>query len=458
MLLALVAAEITCSLESNMITSAIATLYRQYGDPVMVNWLVTAFTLTATASAAICGRLGDMFGRRRVVLILLAVAVVGSLISALADNLWVIVAGRGLQGVTMAILPLGYGILRENMTSEASITRGVAMLGACYSVCSGLAFLIGGFVVDYLPWQALFAITVVTALLSIGLVVAFVPAAQAYRERALRIDWLGAVLLAAGTGGALLGFTFLSSVQKGLAWGLIFAGILMLTVWVWHELRTPEPLIDIRLFTNRTILLGNLAVFFTALGPMMFPLVMMPMFQQPLWTGVGFGLAAATTGLIKLPGSGINFLSAIWGGSIAVRIGIRKVLIFGAFAMLIGWLFTAFNHHSLVVTSLMMLFVLGPGATLIFALGPRIIMQVAPADRVSEATGLTQVVRAMGQAISSQMTAYILATSMVVAADGHARYPSDSAYTATYLVLALCSLVTLVLLFAIPRLSKDQAE
>src|SRR5690606_8318103 len=155
---ALVSAELVCSLESGMIYVAISGLYEQYGDPVAVGWLLTAFTLTAAASAAVAGRLGDLYGRRRVMLWMLAIAFSGSLLSATHPDLDWIIAGRAIQGVSMAILPLGFGILRENV-DERHLGLGVSIIGATYTVGGGIGVIIGGVVVDNWHWQGLFHIS-----------------------------------------------------------------------------------------------------------------------------------------------------------------------------------------------------------------------------------------------------------------------------------------------------------
>src|SRR5690606_29382715 len=97
-------------------------------------------------------RLGDLFGRRRVLLIMLGVAVIGSLISAFSANLTLITFGRVLQGASMAVLPLAFGILRENCP-EKQLNVGVGILGGTFSIGVGLGAILGGYIVDNAPWQ-----------------------------------------------------------------------------------------------------------------------------------------------------------------------------------------------------------------------------------------------------------------------------------------------------------------
>lgn len=124
-------AELTCSLESNMIYVILSPLYEEYGDPVLVNWMLTAFMLTSFGAAAIVGRLGDVFGRRRMMMVMLVVAAFGSMLSALSNDLIIVIVGRAFQGATMGILPLCYGVLPGLRRGPRDEGYHVARRGLC---------------------------------------------------------------------------------------------------------------------------------------------------------------------------------------------------------------------------------------------------------------------------------------------------------------------------------------
>src|SRR5205814_2976814 len=142
-ILPLVLAELTCALESNMLYSALSSFYKIFNDPAGVGWLITAFLLMSAAAAAVCGRLGDLFGRSRVLIIMLGIALTGSVMSALAPSLGWIVAGRTLQGASMAILPLCFGVVRENLPPQR-VAFAVGVLGGTYTVGCAIGYVLGG--------------------------------------------------------------------------------------------------------------------------------------------------------------------------------------------------------------------------------------------------------------------------------------------------------------------------
>lgn len=453
LLAALMAAELTCSLESNMIYVALSPLYEEYGDPVLVNWMLTAFMLTSFASAAVVGRLGDVFGRRRLMITMLVVATAGSLLSALSHDLMVVIIGRALQGATMGILPLSYGLLRQNC-DEDQTTRGIALLGAVYVVGSGSGMILGGLIVDLFNWQWIFVVSAGMSVIALVLVLLFVPRVAASASRGA-MDVLGLVLFMAAIGAILLALSWPTGIAGDPAFPrvLLIAGIATALVWVRHELRHPVPFIDIRLLLERPILLANLCIFFTAIGPMMHPIIIMPFLQQPIWTGAGLGLPASSVGLLKLPAMGVQFLVLIACGYIATRYSTRVVLIGAGIGLLAGWLVMIVTHDSLLLVGVLYALLLAPGSVVMFAMIPRLIMASVPEQRTSEATGLTQSIRALGQTLSSQLMGFILASSMISDSSITGAFPTDAAYTLAFLAMAVLSLAALLTLLALRRRS-----
>lgn len=458
LVIALAAAELTCSLESGMIYVVLSPLHEEYGDPVRIGWLVTGFTLASAAAAALCGRLGDLFGRRRLLLIMLVTAFAGSALSGLAGNLDLVIVGRALQGASTAILPLCFGLLRENC-EPAQVTKGVALMGGTYSIGSGLGLVIGGVIVDTLYWQWIFACSSAAALLAILLVLRFVPKSPSSHDGG-KLDIWGGILFAPAVAMVLLAITLASSGgwTDRTAQLLALGGLAMLALWVWHELRQEKPLIDVRLLKDPRIMFANLCMFFTSAGPMLFPLVVMPLLQQPTWTGVGFGVAATLAAFIKLPANFSSALAVVFAGQAATRFGTRLVLAWCAGFLALGWASMVFFSSSLVFVAAMMLICLAPAVAILFSMIPRIVMEAAPEDRTSEATGLTQVVRAVGQATASQVLASILATSMVTAPGISGALPDRTAFMRTFIYMGGFSVLAMLTLIALGYWQRRRAE
>jgi MFS family permease len=455
MFAALVSAELTCSLESGMIYVAMSGLYEQYGDPVSVGWLLTAFTLTAAASAAVSGRLGDLFGRRRVMLIMLVIAFTGSMLSALHSELEWIIAGRAIQGVSMAILPLGFGILRENL-DERHLGLGVSLIGATYTVGGGIGVIIGGLVVDFWHWQGLFFISAGMALFSICFVLAVIPPSKPTSDES-GLDIIGGVLFAPAVAIVLYGLVE----GAGNGWTpvtlcLVAGGIALLAFWAWYELRHPNPLIDIRLLGRSQVRLANLNIFAISLGPLLGPAIYLPFLQQPVWTGIGFGITATMAAIVKIPANVLASIAALGSGAVSKRVPVRTLMIISAVASLVGWAGLAGVHSNFWLSVSMIVILIVPAGSVLLVLTPQLVIGAVPEARTSEATGLTQVVRAFSKAVGLQVIALGLASAQVSSSDGTTTFPGPSGYILVFLACAALSAWSLILMLRLPRPDKGQ--
>ena len=450
-LVVLVVAELVSGVESSMLYTAVATLYRIYGDPVGVGWIITSFLLVSAAAAAVCGRLGDLYGRRRLLIAMLALSAVGSMISAVATSLEVVIMGRAVQGAAAAILPLCYGLAKEHLPTQR-VSLGIGVVAGTASLSAGIGYLLGGMVVDRMPWQALFQITTVLALVAIVVVVIGLPRDKP-RARRSRIDLLGGVLFVP----AITGLLF--AVTRSRDWGwqdartlsLLVGSVLLLAYWARYESRHPEPLIDVRLLAQRQIALANIGFALVALGAIQSAQVLLTLMQQPIWTLVGLGASATLAGLLKAPASVLGSFAAVASGHLSSKRGGRVAMLIGTLVMAISWAVLTIEHSTVWGVALGAAVVL-MSTSVIYAAVPSLIVEVAPADRVSEATGLSAVVRAAFGAVGSQAIAIMLASStMSNPARGAGVFPTEQAYGWVFASATACSLLAFVVAWYLPR-------
>jgi MFS family permease len=448
----LIIAELTSAFEASMIYAALSGLHRIYGDPLLVGWLITGFLLVSAGAAAICGRLGDLFGRRTVLLWMLVFSALGSALSAWATSLEWIIVGRAIQGMSAAILPLCFGLVRENMPAAkvplaVGVIAGTAMLGASFG------YMAGGFIVDRFPWQTLFYVSTAMAVLSFATVWLWLKPTAGAASSAKSLDLVGGVLFVP----AITGVVFAISKAKAWGWldgrmlGLLVVSLILLLLWVRHELKHPNPLIDVRLLANRQIGLANLCFALAAFGSFQSQLILLPLLQQPTWTLVGLGITATLAGTLKGGMAAMGMFSASWGGSLAGRYGGRYVLLIGAVMLTLTWLVLTINHASLAFVLIANIFIVF-GMTVLYAAVPNLVVEAAPADRSSEATGMSSVIRAIGGALGAQAIAYALASSTISdPSHGPGRYPTDDAYTAAFALVAAASFLCTIAAWFLPR-------
>jgi len=449
-LIVLVLAELVAALESSMIYAALPKFYQLFNNPISVGWLLTAYMLVSAVATALCSRLGDLLGRRKVLLWVLGLAGVGSVISAVSTSVEGITLGRAIQGGAGAILPLCFGLARENVPScRLAFTIGV--ISSAAGIGGGLGFLIGGLIVDLLVWQWLFWISAgLAALVFVIVLMSFPPSTPTLNPG--KLDIWGGILFAPGIAAVLL------AVSMGRTWGWVDArtialfgsGILVLALWVWHELRQSNPLLNVRLLLNRQVALANFGFFMLAVGAMNVQ-VLTVLLQQPVWTGPGLGLSATMAGMVKFPSVFLAMIAGVWGGWLTSRRGGRSSMLVAAMLVSTAWISLLLNHGSFLMV--MVMFLLSAfGSTLAFGAVANLVVEASPADRTSEATGLTQVIRSLGMAIGAQVLAVLMASSTVSDPSmGPGRFPDAQAYNLTISVVAIFSIVSLLAAWWLPR-------
>lgn len=448
---ALVVAEITSSFEVSMIYAAMPTLVREFGGTAGAGWLITIYLLVGGVSAALGSRLGDMLGRRRLVLLLLAMAAVGSAVSALSGSLPGQIIGRGIQGLSAALMPLCIGLAREHLPA-ARVPVAVGWLAAAATFSAGVGLLLGGVLVDHVGWRSIFVFSGGYALFAMLVVLWLVPASKGVAS-SRHFDLVGGVLFAPAIAAVLWGITRVRTTGLGdpMTASLLVGGLLVLVIWFRYEWRHAEPMIDVRQLRDRQFGLTLLTMLTFGLGTAQLMLVLMLLVQQPVWTGVGLGLTATVAAAVKLPSNFAGLFGAPWSGHLAARHGARRAALIGATIVLIGWLGLFFFHDRvawLVGWALVGSF----GGAMLYAALSNLVVESVPPERTSEANGLVQLVRTIATAIGTQLISVLLASDVVSdPARPAISHPTQHAYLlAIGAIVLLCALCVLAA-FALPH-------
>jgi MFS family permease len=447
LIIALIAAEILSGFEVAMIYAALRFMIEDFGNPEAVGWTITSFLLASAVSAAICGRLGDMFDRRRVLLIVIILSIIGSLIAGFSDSISGVVVGRVIQGSAGAIFPLCIGIVRQHIAPGAAPLY-IGVLAATLTVSSGLGTVFGGVLVDNLSWHWIFFAGAIAGLVALVAVLWLVPATpKSAVEKGT--NFLGGVLFAPGIVCVLLAIT--QSVSWGwgnpLTLGFLISGALLIALWLWTELRARVPLINVRLLAVREVLLANLAGVLLGLTWFQSLQIWSLLLQQPTETGVGLGLSATMAGVILIP---MTFAALVGGpaaGWVFARYGGRFTMAISALVLGGAWV-AAMLYHDSLPAMLAILTVMGIASSFFYATLPMIISGAVPMNRTSEATGMMIVIRTSFMGIGAQIVAFLLSTSTLPSPSGGGTLPDQSAYLlAMGYVVAGC-----VLMFAVAML------
>jgi len=455
MIAGLILAEICASLCLSMPLPALSAWLRLYGSPLAVGWIMSSFLLVSAATAALCGSLGDLYGRKRVMLTILAIVLIGSVISASTARLGWVIAGRCLQGVSGAILPLALGISREVLPSRR-VSMGFGVIMASASASSAIGFPVAGFLTDHYGPSSIFWAMALAALAGLAGIAAMLPATQRPPARGRRIDWLGGLLFAPAVALVLLAAS--GSRQGGwmaqMALPMLIAGAALIAIWYVHERRHAAPLIDVRLLANGYCLMALMMTALLAVGAFQITETASLLLQQPAWTGAGLALSATAAGMLKLPAIAVGSLLSIAIGWLAGRWGPWPCVLAGAsMTVVAAWSGIAF--HATVTSIFLMVLIVMIGLTAVYTSVPVLLALGTPAQRTSEAMGIMAVVRAIFQGVGAQLVAVILASRVVIGAGG-VHFPSDSAYRAAFGYVGLTALP--IMLIALAMFRRDRAR
>jgi MFS family permease len=415
-----------------------------HSPPSDVSWLITVTLLTGAVFTPLLGRAGDMYGKRRVLLIALSSMVVGSLLCASSSNLSVLIVGRAFQGAAVAVVPLGISILRDELPPRRVIPS-IAIMSSTLGIGAAFGIPAATLVVEYANWHTMFWINLGLGVLDIVLVLLIVPE-SAIRTRG-RFDILGAVGLSAFLVCLLL------AVSKSSAWstttivGLSAAAILMVPLWGWYELRTKSPLVDLRVSARPAVLFTNLGALLIGFAFYANSLSTAQLVQEPTWTGYGLGESIVVSGLCLLPGGVAMVLLSPVSARISSARGPRFTLAIASVLMAAGYVvrfFTSSNVAGIVIGAT----VVSAGTAVAYSALPALIMHAVPVTETAAANGLNTLMRTIGQAICSTIVASVLAG--VTISSGGRVAPALSAYLIVFVIAGISALVAAGLVMLIP--------
>ncbi|MFF5011799.1 MFS transporter [Streptomyces sp. NPDC001165] len=415
--------------------------------PSNSTWVLTSTLLSGAVATPIMGRLGDLYGKRRMLILSLAVMVVGALVSALTSQLLTMIAGRTLQGFAMGAIPLGIGLMRDMLPRE-KLGSAMALMSSSIGVGGGLALPAAALVAQHMNWHALFYGAAGLGALSIVVTLLVVPESPMRAEGSF--DLLGAAGLSTGLVLLLLPITKGSDWgwSSGTTLGLFAASVVVLVLWGLYELRVQAPLVDLRTTARREVLLTNLASIMVGVSFYVVSLVLPQLLQLPKATGYGLGQSMVVAGLCVAPlGLTMMFTAPVYA-RLSARFGPKVTLIIGLLIIAVGYgggLGLMDAAWQTIVTSV----VLGAGIGLAYSSLPALIVGAVPASETGAANGLNTLMRSIGTSVSSAVIGMVLANT---ANDvGGLEIPTMRGFHVSFLIATAAVAVGLLLALFLPK-------
>ena len=416
-----------------------------------VQWLLTSTLLVAAVAVPVMGRLGDMFGKRRLLLVAVAMLVVGSLVTAVTSNLALLIAGRAIQGLSAAAIPLGISLISSLVPREKAGSA-VATISAMLGVGGALGLPLASFVAEHFDYHSLFWVTAAAGAVALAGLLALVP--EAPSSTGGRVDNIGALLLGAALVALLLPLSETSVWGWGSARviGLLAGSAVLLVVFGLVEQRVHGPLVDMVTLRRRPILLTNLASAMFGFALFASLIATASYVEASKQTGYGFGESVLVGGLAMLPSGLAMLLLAPVSARLSDRIGGPRTLAVGAVIVAVGWLSRIFVTGSLWEI-LVGVTIVGAGTGIGYAAMPAIINSHTPPTELASANGLNTLVRSVGSSLASAIGGSIFAASTITV--GATALPSLHAYRLLFLLCAVASVLAAVIALTIPRAPGD---
>lgn len=410
-------------------------------------WAVTATLLAAAVATPVVGRLGDMFGKRRMLLVSIVLLVSGSVVAAFSDSLVPMIVGRVLQGLAAGVVPLGISVMRDVLPSER-LAGSTAMMSASLGVGGALGLPSAAFIADNYDWHVLFWVSAVLGAVAFVLVLTIVPESKV--RTGGRFDLVGSLGLSAALVSLLL------AISKGADWGwgsgttlgLFAVAAVVLVAWGFYELRTSQPLVDLRTTARRQVLFTNLASIAFGFSMFAMSLVLPQLLQLPEQTGYGLGKSMMTVGLVLAPQGLVMMAMAPVSAAITKTKGPKITLMTGAVIVAAGYslniLLMSEVWHLILVSC-----VIGAGVGFAYGAMPALIMGAVPASETAAANSLNTLMRSIGTSFASAVAGVVLA--QMTTDFGSSALPSENGFKVVMAIGAGAALLALVLAAFLPR-------
>lgn len=395
-LVALMLAIFLGALDQTIVAVSMPAISAQFNDVALLAWVISGYMVAMTVAVPIYGKLGDLYGRRPMMLIGMGLFTLSSLFCAMAQNMEQLVLARIFQGIGAGgMISVSQAIIGD-IIAPRERGRYQGYFSSMYAVASVAGPVLGGYMTEYLSWRWVFLIN-----LPLGAAACWL----AYRtlvglpvpQRKPIIDYLGTLLMIVGLSTLLLGIT---EIGQGRSWddehvlGLLVCALVALTLFVWHERRAPEPLLPMHLFANRSAVLCWCTIFFTSFQAISL-IVLMPLRYQSV---TGAGADSAALHLLPLA-MGLPMGAYFAGRMTSVTGRYKPMILIGALLTPLAILGMAFSAPQALMLSSLFMLLSGMAAGMQFPTSLVGAQNSVAQQDIGVATSTTNLFRSLGGAV-----------------------------------------------------------
>jgi len=444
-----------------MLIPAIPDLIQQFNVSYsMSSWILTAYLVPGAVMMPIAGKLSDIYGKKKILLMILATYTAGIAIAAFSTSIYMLFAARAIQGVGMAMFVIAFGIIRDQFPRE-KISIGQGVISSMFASGAVVGLVAGGIIISNYGWHATFLSTIPIAIALFVLIWRFnYENKRESQEQAPQqmppvavpksIDIKGAVTLATFVTSFLIALTLLETNAPGQVAAFIAIGAAALGLFVIIERREKVPLVDFKLMSHRAILPANLMIMTVGFSMFMVFQTVPVLVRNP--EPLGFGGDAATAGYVQLPFAIVLLVFGPTSGFIVHRMGSIRPIIIGTSVTMAGFLFLLAFHGSWVAVAAG-LAVLSTGLSLTNVGALNVVTLATPMQFTGISLGMNTLMRIVGASVGPALAGVYMQMyqTTIEVAGRPVEYPSLQAFSIIFLTAAFVSVVSVALSIYLKR-------
>jgi MFS family permease len=442
--------------DETMILPAIPDFIRDFDITYSESsWLLSSYIIAAAVMTPIGGRLSDIYGKKKILLIVMAVYAVGIMAGRFATNMEFMIMARAAQGIGMAMFPIAFGIIRE-VLPEKKLAIGQTIFSSTFSGGAVVGLVGGAAIIQNFGWQATFLAILPVAILLWFMIVKFVrvPAAQVNPSASgvqtkQSIDLKGTLVLAAAIISFLAGITFLEGDYPWYQFAGLFAiSAVSVAAFIAIEKRVQSPLLDLKLMSNKLFLPPTIILMMVFMSIFMVYLTIPIMVRSP--QPLGFGGDAVAVASVQLPFMAVLLVGTILSGFILNRIKNTKLTLIGTIIGAVGF-FILFMFHSTTEMVSVGLAILAAGLSLAITGAFNVILLSVPMQMTGIALGMTLLLNLVGMSVGPALAGLLQQSSQGAVEGVPGLFPTEAAYNLIFIIAAIVSLASVAMAISVAR-------
>lgn len=422
----------------------------------MSSWILTAYLIAGAIMTPIAGKLSDIYGRKKMLLVVMAIYAIGVSLGGFATDIYQMLAIRIIQGIGMSMFPIAFGIIRE-MFPRSKLAIGQGIISSMFATGAVIGLVAGGHLIQNYGWNATFFSIIPIVIVLLVVIARFVhidePHLKEQNKGSIKnkIDIQGAITLTVSIAAFLMALTMEENGDGSNSFsvmGLVVIGVVYLILFAIIEKRSSSPLVSMKVLANRTILSCNILIMIVGLSMFMVFQTIPVLVRSP--SPLGFGEDPLMTSNVQLPFALVLLIFGPTSGFIISKLGSTKPIIAGSIISAIGFASLFLNHSTELLVSVN-LAILSTGLSLTNVGAMNVILLSTPKQDIGVSLGMSTLIRIVGASIGPAMAAMYMQTHKTTLAGLAGSFPNADSYNLIFLTATLVSFVSIGLSIILKR-------